>query len=145
MPQLGSLNRKNYISKDYGNKPYGTGTVLILSVIMIMSHLTGIQITKSNPGVLWKPCLVPNNIEKKCLFLDLPRGLRIRHSMESSSPPERTSVADPGCLSRIPDPDFHPSPIPDPKQQRKRGGKKNCCHICFVAANFTKLKIILIL
>jgi hypothetical protein len=24
-----------------------------------------------------------------------------------------TSVADPGCLSRIPDPDFYPSRIPD--------------------------------
>jgi hypothetical protein len=24
------------------------------------------------------------------------------------------SVADPGCLSRIPDPDFYPSRIPDP-------------------------------
>ncbi len=36
------------------------------------------------------------------------------------------SVADPGCLSRIPDPDF--LPIPDPgskKQQQKRGVKKN--------------------
>ncbi len=48
-----------------------------------------------------------------------------------------TSVADPGCLSRIPDPDFYPSRIPDPgsripdlgsriqKQQQKRGVKKN--------------------
>ncbi len=26
------------------------------------------------------------------------------------------SVADPGCLSRIPDPDFFPSRIPDPKK-----------------------------
>jgi hypothetical protein len=24
------------------------------------------------------------------------------------------SVADPGCLSRIPDPDFYPSQIPEP-------------------------------
>ncbi len=30
-----------------------------------------------------------------------------------------TSVADPGCLSRIPDPDFYPSRIPDPKTIRK--------------------------
>jgi len=34
------------------------------------------------------------------------------------------SVADPGCLSRIPDPNFYPSRIPDPgsriqKQQQK--------------------------
>jgi hypothetical protein len=26
----------------------------------------------------------------------------------------KSSVADPGCLSRIPDPDFYPSRIPDP-------------------------------
>jgi hypothetical protein len=26
---------------------------------------------------------------------------------------EKTTVADPGCLSRIPDPDFYPSRIPD--------------------------------
>jgi hypothetical protein len=42
---------------------------------------------------------------------------------------KRSSVADPGCLSRIPDPDFYPSRIPDlrsrnPKQQQKRGMKK---------------------
>jgi hypothetical protein len=29
------------------------------------------------------------------------------------------SVADPGCLSRIPDPDFYPSRIPDPKTATK--------------------------
>jgi hypothetical protein len=39
------------------------------------------------------------------------------------------SVADPGCLSRIPDPDFYPSRIPDlgsliQKQQQKTGVKK---------------------
>jgi hypothetical protein len=35
-----------------------------------------------------------------------------------------TSVADPGCLSRIPDPDFYPSRIPDPgsKNSKKREG-----------------------
>jgi hypothetical protein len=38
-----------------------------------------------------------------------------------------SSVADPGCLSRIPDPDFYPSRIPDP------------------ATKFTKIKIILLL
>jgi hypothetical protein len=42
---------------------------------------------------------------------------------------EILSVADPGCLSRIPDPDFYPSRIPDlgswiQKQQQKRGVKK---------------------
>ncbi len=36
-----------------------------------------------------------------------------------------TSVADPGCLSRIPDPDFYPSRIPDPKTATKDRGEKN--------------------
>jgi hypothetical protein len=35
------------------------------------------------------------------------------------------SVADPGCLSRIPDPDFYPSRIPDPKTATKERLKKN--------------------
>ncbi len=42
------------------------------------------------------------------------------------------SVADPGCLSRIPDPDFYPSRIPDPgsripdpKTATKERGEKN--------------------
>jgi hypothetical protein len=35
-----------------------------------------------------------------------------------------TSVADPGCLSRIPDPDFYPSRIPDPKTATKERGEK---------------------
>jgi hypothetical protein len=58
------------------------------------------------------------------------------------------SVADPGCLSRIPDPDFYPSRIPDlgswiQKQQQKRGVKKKFVVIpFFVATNFTKLQII---
>jgi hypothetical protein len=35
----------------------------------------------------------------------------------------RGSVADPGCLSRIPDPDFYPSRrIPDPKTATKERG-----------------------
>jgi hypothetical protein len=43
---------------------------------------------------------------------------------------EKSSVADPGCLSRIPDPEFYPSRIPDlgfwiQKQQQKRGMEKN--------------------
>ncbi len=37
----------------------------------------------------------------------------------------RTSVADPGCLSRIPDTDFYPSRISDPKTATKERGKKN--------------------
>jgi hypothetical protein len=64
-----------------------------------------------------------------------------------------TSVADPGCLSRIPDPDFYPSRIPDlgsripdPKTATKdRGEKFFFVTPFFVATNFTKLNIILFL
>jgi hypothetical protein len=71
------------------------------------------------------------------------------------------SVADPGCLSRIPDPDFYPSRIPDlgsripdlgsripdlgsripdPKTATKERGEKKLVVIpFFVATNFTKL------
>jgi hypothetical protein len=58
------------------------------------------------------------------------------------------SVADPGCVSRIPDPDFtHPgSRISDPKTATKERGEKKFVVIpFFVATNFTKLKIILFL
>jgi hypothetical protein len=34
------------------------------------------------------------------------------------------TVADPGCLSRIPDPDFYPSRIPDPKTAIKDRAEK---------------------
>jgi hypothetical protein len=55
------------------------------------------------------------------------------------------SVADPGCLSRIPDPDFYPSRIPDPKTVTKERGETKFDVIPFyVATNFTKLYIILI-
>jgi hypothetical protein len=57
-----------------------------------------------------------------------------------------SSVADPGCLSPIPDPDFYPSRIPDPKTATKERDEKKCVVIPFyVATNFTKLKIILVL
>jgi hypothetical protein len=54
------------------------------------------------------------------------------------------SVADPGCLSRIPDPDFYPSRIPDPKTATEEGGeKKFVIKLFFVFTNFTKMNIIL--
>jgi hypothetical protein len=60
------------------------------------------------------------------------------------------SVADPVCLSRIPDPDFYPSRIPDPgyripdpKTATKERGEKKLVVPFYVATNFTKLKIIL--
>jgi hypothetical protein len=49
------------------------------------------------------------------------------------------SVADPGCLSRIPDPDLYPSRIPDPgsripdpKTATKERGEKNFFVIPFL-------------
>jgi hypothetical protein len=63
------------------------------------------------------------------------------------------SVADPGCLSRIPDPDIYPSRIPDPGSRisdpktatKERGEKKFDVIPFYVATNFTKLYIILVL
>jgi hypothetical protein len=70
-----------------------------------------------------------------------------------SRPQSIGSVADPGCLSRIPDPDFYPSRIPDlvslipdPKTATKERGEKKFDVIPFyLATNFTKLYIILVL
>jgi hypothetical protein len=46
----------------------------------------------------------------------------------------------------IPDPDFYPSRIPDPKTATKERMEKKFVVIpCFVATNFIKLKIILFL
>jgi hypothetical protein len=45
----------------------------------------------------------------------------------------------------IPDPDFYPSWIPDPKTAIKERVEKISFHTVFVAINFTKLKIILFL
>jgi hypothetical protein len=58
---------------------------------------------------------------------------------------ERSSVADPGCLSRILI--FYPSRIPDPKTVTKERDEKKTflSYLFFVATNFTKLKIILFL
>jgi hypothetical protein len=67
-----------------------------------------------------------------------------------------SSVADPGCLSRIPDPDFYPSWIPDPGSRipdpktatEERSEKKlvvTLLYVRTVATNLTKLKIIIVL
>jgi hypothetical protein len=46
----------------------------------------------------------------------------------------------------IPDPDFYPSRIPDPKiATKERGEKKFVVILFYVATNFTKLKIIFVL
>ncbi len=49
------------------------------------------------------------------------------------------SVADPGCLSQIPDPDFYPSRISDPTTAIKGGGGgwgRLCCSTLFRSHKF---------
>jgi hypothetical protein len=54
-------------------------------------------------------------------------------------------IPDPGCLFRIPDPDFYPSWIPDPKTATKEGGvKKISCHTFFCSHQFYKIENYLI-
>jgi hypothetical protein len=51
------------------------------------------------------------------------------------------SVADMGCLSRIPKPDFCPSRIPDPKiATKEREKKKICCPTFFCSHNNHKIE-----
>jgi len=50
------------------------------------------------------------------------------------------SVAYPGCLSRIPDPGFYPSRIPDPKTATTEMGKKISCHTFFCSHKFHKIE-----
>jgi hypothetical protein len=45
----------------------------------------------------------------------------------------------------IPDPDFYPSRIPDPKIATKEKGEKKFVIPFYIATNFTKLKLILVL
>ncbi len=57
-------------------------------------------------------------------------------------------MADPGCLSRIPDPNFYPSRIPDPwskNSNKRQGWKFFFVKPFFVGTNFTKMDIILFL
>jgi hypothetical protein len=80
----------------------------------------------------------------------LPRNRYLQQSYPGIAFYGTSSVADPGCLSRITDPDVYSSRIPDlgsriQKQQQKRGVKKLVVIPFFVALNFTKLKIILFL
>ncbi len=53
-----------------------------------------------------------------------------------------SSVADQGCLSRIPDPDFSPSRIPDPGSQnsnKRERWKKISCHTFLCSPKFHKI------
>jgi hypothetical protein len=93
-----------------------------------------------------------DRLGRRCSFVKglfaKTRGLHKDIIPERNNGPGRlaiivSSVADPGCLSRIPDPDFYPSRIPDPKTATKEKGEKKFVVISsFVATNLTKLQII---
>ncbi len=54
-----------------------------------------------------------------------------------------SSVADPGCLSRIPDPDFYPSRIPNPGSKNSNkieGWKKNLLSYLFCSHKSHKIE-----
>jgi hypothetical protein len=53
----------------------------------------------------------------------------------SASPSLWLSVADPGCLSRIPDHDFYPSRIPDPKTATEERSEKKFVVILFLCSH----------
>jgi hypothetical protein len=86
----------------------------------------------------------------------------LKHRFWSTVEKAQPSFSDPGCLSRIPDPDVYPGSrilifthpgsrtpdlgfrIPDPKTATKERSEKKLVVIPrFVTINFTKLKIIL--
>jgi hypothetical protein len=74
----------------------------------------------------------------------LNKGNQINNVI-SSSGFRITSVADPGCLSRIPDPDSYPSRtpdpgsrIPDPKTATKERGEKKFFVIPFYIAKISQ-------
>jgi hypothetical protein len=54
---------------------------------------------------------------------------------------KKKSVTDPGCLSRIPDPDFYPPGSRIQKQQLKTLVKKNLCHTFFMSHKFHKMEL----
>jgi hypothetical protein len=73
-------------------------------------------------------------------FLIRISRIRMFFGLPNSDPLVRGSVADSGCLSRIPDPDFYPSWIPDPKTATKeRGEKKISCHTFLCSHKFHKI------
>jgi hypothetical protein len=76
-----------------------------------------------------------------CARLDLSCTKQKHQSLSPSS------VADPGCLSRIPDPDFYPSRIPDPGSgipdpktaTKERGENFFFCQTFFFSSKFHKM------
>ncbi len=76
-------------------------------------------------------------VSKKILVLLLIEQTRNFYGIDS--------IADPGCLSQIPDPDFYTFRIPDlgsriQKQHQKRGMKKISCQTFFCSHKFHKIE-----
>jgi hypothetical protein len=64
---------------------------------------------------------------------------RVSYFSSGRSSRKKTSVADPGCLSQIPDPDFLPFRIPDPKTATS-GVEKNLLSDLFCSDKFHKIE-----
>ncbi len=64
--------------------------------------------------------LSPEIVDEQVATVIFHYNIKRTHSFRRA----KTSVADPGCFSRIPDPDFYPSRIPDPKTGTKERGEK---------------------
>jgi hypothetical protein len=67
-----------------------------------------------------------------------PKSMWI-HSDPDPQPFHFSSVSDPGCLSRSPDPEFYPSRIPDPKTATKERGEKISCQTFLCSHKFHKI------
>ncbi len=79
-------------------------------------------------------------VTRSPLALLPPEGVELLVRLAARAHRPENSVADPGCLSRIPDTDFYPSRFPDPKTAtKKRGVKKNCCHSFTFSHKFHKI------
>jgi hypothetical protein len=61
-----------------------------------------------------------------------PEGVELLVRLAARAHRPDYSVADPGCLSRIPDTDFYPSRIPDPKTATKERGEKKLMSFLFI-------------
>ncbi len=79
-------------------------------------------------------CLLRRSMRSSTLACD-------QHMKHTSYTQLSCSGANPGCLSRIPDPDFYPSRIPDPvsKTGTKERGEKIVVIPFFIATDFKKL------
>jgi hypothetical protein len=79
-------------------------------------------------------------IKERQFFLNFSMSVWISNLCTADSMHEFYSVADPGCLSRISDPDFYSFRIPDTKTATKERVKKICCQTFFCSHKFHKIE-----